>query len=396
MSRLAASASAILALLFAGGAASARGQSAQRLSVEIHVRDTANVPVAGADVAIVRGISEVKAAGTTADDGRIVLQVDVVPGDLQLVTRKIGYERADRFFRTTGGALSFDVVLRRAVQQLDPVRVTASEDIKRKSYHIDADEIAAHADVLFDASDILAKLRPDMICGRSCRPMASAGVRVQTPARACPSLVLLEVRTRCPKTESPPSLATNVWVNGQRIRLVAPDEAAVARQHGILAGLLPGTMSVLSEIKPEHIAEITYLDSTDNTVGTIGSNDALFIVLKRGVGYQPGKPSYVVAEALTTPAPSATDLPAYRFRLLGVFDRESGEPIEGAEVTDMTSGTHARTTETGTVSLVFLPEGGSPVRITKPGYDELTIAVEISSSSTVPLTLLMSKHTPNY
>lgn len=186
-----------------------------------------------------------------------------------------------------------------------------------------------------------------------------------------------------------------MWVNGQRIRLVAPDEAAVARQHGILAGLMPGTMTVLSEIKPEHIEEITYLDSTDNTVGTIGSNDALFIVLKRGVAYQPGKPSYVVADAAPTPSPTAASLPAYRYRLLGVFDRDTGEPIEGAEVTDMASGTHAATSETGTVSLIFLPEGGSPVRITKPGYDELTIAVDISASSNVPITLLMSKHKPN-
>lgn len=158
---------------------------------------------------------------------------------------------------------------------------------------------------------------------------------------------------------------------------------------------MPGTMTVLSEIKPEHIEEITYLDSTDNTVGTIGSNDALFIVLKRGVAYQPGKPSYVVADAAPTPSPTAASLPAYRYRLLGVFDRDTGEPIEGAEVTDMASGTHAATSETGTVSLIFLPEGGSPVRITKPGYDELTIAVDISASSNVPITLLMSKHKPN-
>jgi hypothetical protein len=330
-----------------------------------------------------------------ARDGRVRMTVENPDGDLQLVTRKIGFERANQFFRAASDSLSFDVTLRRAVTQLEPVEVTAEEDLRRKSYHIDADEIAAHADIVFDASDILARLRPDMICGRSCRPMASLASKVQTPMRACPSLVILQPRTVCPKTESSPSIETNVWVNGMRIRLIAPNEMAVARQHGVLAGLLPGTMTVLSEIKPEHIAEMTYIDSSDNTVGKIGSNDALFIVLKPGVAYEPGKPSYILTEpgaAASAAAPAV--LPAYRYRVLGVYDQETGEPIADAEVMDMTTGTHARTTMTGTVSLVFLREGGSPVRISKPGYDDLTIAVEISPQITTPLTLVMARHTP--
>jgi len=92
------------------------------------------------------------------------------------------------------------------------------------------------------------------------------------------------------------------------------------------------------------------------------------------------------------PAPVSTMLPRYRYRLLGVFDRDTGEPIEGAFVIDMTTGTRARTTSTGTVSLVFLPEGGTPVRIVKDGYDDLNVAVEISSDQTNPVTLVMTKH----
>ena len=51
----------------------------------------------------------------------------------------------------------------------------------------------------------------------------------------------------------------------------------------------------------------------------------------------------------------------------------------------------SKTTATGTVSLVFLPEGRSPVRITKDGYEDLSIAVEISAETTTPLTLTMAR-----
>src|SRR6185312_6988277 len=178
-------------------------------------------------------------------------------------------------------------------------------------------------------------------------------------------------------SDAPEPLETNVWVNGRRIRIMPPDEAVVARQHGILAGLSKPSMTVLSEIKPEHIAEMTYIDSMDNSVGKIGSEGGLFVVLKPGVVYEPGKETYVQAVATSDATKPSATLPAYRYRVLGVFDAETGEPIPGAVVTDMQTGTHAETTNTGTVTLMFLPEGGSPVRISRPGYQDLTLAVEI-------------------
>jgi len=177
-----------------------------------------------------------------------------------------------------------------------------------------------------------------------------------------------------------------------RLRLVIPDEVAMARQTGLLAGLMPGTMTVLSEIKPEHIAEMTYVDELDSSIGKIGSEGGLFIVLKEGVVYEPGKQSYIAeAPAKPTRAASPTTMPAYRYRLLGVYDPTTGDPIADAIVTDLTSGTSAKTTSTGTVSLAFLPEGTSPVRISKPGFEDLSIGVEISADVTTPLTLVMTK-----
>jgi hypothetical protein len=385
----------LLSTLALASVVSVAGAQTHAARVEILVRDSAGAPVAGAEASVVQGLNLSRAAGATDDRGRVSLTITDIASahdDYQLVIRKIGFARTERFFRFQRDTMSFDVNLRRVPQELAPVVVTAEEDLKRKSYHIDAEAIANSDRVLIDATDILSKLRPDMICGRSCSPMASVAARTRNPVRACPGLALSQP-TKCPVDDSPVSPNTNVWVNGKRLRMVIPNEMAMARQTGVLAGLMPGTMTVLSEIKPEHIAEMTYVDEFDTSIGKIGAQGGLFIVLKDGVVYEPGKESYLpeVPVKAAPPAPAPSVMPAYRFRLLGVFDDRTGDPIENAFVTDLTTGTKARTTSTGTVSLAFLAEGTTPVRISKDGYEDISIAVEISSSATTPLTLIMSK-----
>jgi hypothetical protein len=403
------------------------------LVVSVRVIDSTGVAVEGADAAILVGLNEAKATGTTDPSGHVSLMVTQPQGDYQLVVRKIGYNRTDQFFQGKSGRLAFDVVMHRTTQSLAPVTVTAQEDLKRKSYFIDADEIARHADELFDASDILRKLKPDMICGRVCDPWG-AGVppSVRTAARACP--ISNTNPGGCPRTQRPVGAGssmsrTNAWVNGKRILTIDTDPACQAGKRGPLAGLSAGTMQVLCEIRPEHIEQIKYIDDWDNSVGKVGSNNALFIVLKEGVVYEPGEASYVrdaaaplpgvraalpgvqtmasatpvsldvpprhdsttLRDSTTAVHDSAAALPLYRYRFLGVYDQESGDPVEGAKVVDVKTGTYTNTTATGTVSLLFLPEGGSLLRISKAGYDDVNLSVDIGPTSMTPLTLLMKK-----
>src|SRR5690349_23105782 len=112
---------------------------------------------------------------------------------------------------------------------------------------------------------------------------------------------------------------------------------------------------------------------------------------------------YAVAAALvagagtgrtqTTPKPDSSASIRYRFRLLGVYDAQTGHPVEGVEVGDVLSKASAMTSKTGTVSLFFLPDGGALVRLRKIGYETQTLAVSISPADTIPITVTLNHAT---
>jgi hypothetical protein len=95
-----------------------------------------------------------------------------------------------------------------------------------------------------------------------------------------------------------------------------------------------------------------------------------------------------------TPAkPDSNAAIRYRFRLLGVYDAQTGEPVEGVEVADVLSKASTMTSKTGTISLFFLPDGGSLVRLRKIGYETQTLAVSISPADTIPITVVLNHAT---
>lgn len=309
-----------LGLLAIQGSASA-AQHTARTAVRVRVVDSAGAPVANVDVTVLHGLNASVASGTTDDAG---LRALTIPrdGEYQLVVRRIGYLRADQFFRADRDSVSLRLVLRRSTQQLPAVSVTAEQDLKRKHYHVDADEIASSTRPIIDGLDILTKLRPDIIYSR-----------VASGAEPCGLFY--------------------IWVNGQRVvyppindalavRAAQARRGARATPHlggrGLgsgLAGVPVDVQSVLSTIHPEHIAEINYADCNDFSVEKTRARNAVFVTLKPGIGFEPGTGSFVV------------DAPV--------------------RATDLLAAAEAETTVTGTVSSAFLPEGRSTGLVHKTG-----------------------------
>ncbi|HEX5437967.1 MAG TPA: carboxypeptidase-like regulatory domain-containing protein, partial [Gemmatimonadaceae bacterium] len=96
------------------------------------------------------------------------------------------------------------------------------------------------------------------------------------------------------------------------------------------------------------------------------------------------------AQDTAASAHAASLLPPYRYRVLGVFDAASGQPVADADVADILTGASATTSRTGTVALSFLPDGGGLVRIRKFGYAMQTLAVSVSPADTTPVTVVLT------
>jgi hypothetical protein len=234
--------------------------------VRVLVIDSARAKVSAAEVSVVQGVNTVLASGLTDDAGArtLTLKREQTVQDYQLVVRKVGYKRTERFFwLAPGDTISLTVVLARAVPQLDTVKVAATEDRRRRNYFIDAEAIAGTSRPIFSALDVIEKLRPYMVAG-------FAGWRVCHPLE-------------------------NVWVNGERIVFAPIDEMLRASgRTGITARIDLQTRSILRSIRPEHIAEMRYDDCFQRGNHFLHGENAVFIVLKPGIAFAPGQGTYVV------------------------------------------------------------------------------------------------------
>lgn len=375
-----------LAVLYAGLLAPRIAQAqqpARNIAVRIEVVDTAGRPVAGADVALTRGLKLVVARGQSDARGGRTLTAPRIGGPLQVSARRLGFAPASAFVSPSDLAIvDVRLVLHAAAQTLAPVAITAREDILRKRNHLDGDDIVNSPRPILDGLDAITKLRPDMVDPPENSPADPCGL-------------------------------FNLWVNGRRVPLPSDsmpvdDPMLSSRLKSLTPAPLKWVAFALSQIKPEHIEEVTYKGCNDKSMEGVAARNAAFVVLKSGIGYDWAKGSFVVGVNDNTAAgqiakrehdradhPPGPALPSYRHRLLGLYDQRTGDPIAGAAVVDSATGTTALTTATGTVSLVFLPEGTSTLRIQKPGYEPLHLDIRISPSDTTPLTLTLGAAKPH-
>jgi hypothetical protein len=176
------------------------------------------------------------------------------------------------------------------------------------------------------------------------------------------------------------------------------------------SGIVEDVLVALSGIKPEHIANMEYHDCQTPAADVDAGGSALFITLKEGIGYAFNRGSFVVDAAAqdsiakrlfrqdvgAVPAhvaarDSAPVLERWRLRILGVFDEQSGQPLADVDVLDLASGTHARTSETGTLALGFLAPGAARVVLSKPGFRSDTLALVMAPADTLPLTATLRR-----
>ena len=136
-----------------------------------------------------------------------------------------------------------------------------------------------------------------------------------------------------------------------------------------------------------HTVSVVYIDGQILTVVHMTARRVPYTLAALALGVAAVFDAAPAARAQSSPGTQA--VPTYRLRILGVFDEASGEPVEGADVIDVLSNTKAITTKTGTVSLFFLPDGGSMVRIRKVGYEPQTFMVAIDSANKTPITVLL-------
>jgi len=346
---------------------------ASDIVVDVFVVDGHNVAVPGADVSIVRELNKVVAHGTTDDNGRRRLTLSRSAQPFQIIARKIGFARGDQFLVPIHDTITSRIVLHPAPQALAAVTVTAEQDLRRKRYHIDADDIANSDRPILDALDVVTKLRPSMIY-----PVQPAGMD--------------------------PCGLFYVWVNGKRVVTTIPDAFIASRARQLRAaakaaprlgaglGSVPvNVQTVLSSIHPEHIDEMTYTDCDDFSINANYARNAVFVTLKPGIGFEPNVGSFVIEDWHDSPDLIERPQSTFRSRILGVYDGSTGDPVPGADIVDVASGTFASTTGTGTVSLAFLREGTSTIKIRKPGYADLMMDVSISPRDTTPLTVVVSR-----
>jgi hypothetical protein len=279
-------------------AAPARAQTpAPRATVHAYVTDAAGTPVPDAELVVVRGDSDAVHVARTDSAGHIAFTMELADARYSVLIRKIGFlDVQGPLAVANGDTANLRVTfIRLATSALDTVRVRANRRVLSSDYHLTAADIANSTRPLLDGLDILAKLRPEMLgdawkcpdppAMTSSGPLAFASSTGGMPRRPM-GMQPMKVQRRV-GTEH--AIVQFLWINGQRVSV------------GGVPAMSPE--SLLVQVHPEHVAEMTYTGCYDSSVPLAGGRNALFVILK---------PGYVFDYNDGTHLDSATALPLRR------------------------------------------------------------------------------------
>ncbi|HVX40682.1 MAG TPA: hypothetical protein VHB25_14025 [Gemmatimonadaceae bacterium] len=108
-----------------------------------------------------------------------------------------------------------------------------------------------------------------------------------------------------------------------------------------------------------------------------------------GLAVVPGRPARAQVDSSARRSAASSTHARVHLRVLGVYDEETGNPIEGADVTDALTGLTSRTTKTGTVALFFADTSWTMVRLKKVGYQPNAFVISTALTDTTPVTATM-------
>jgi Carboxypeptidase regulatory-like domain len=253
------------AALGAGLPGSIVAQGAVPRQVHVTVAGSDGAPLDATTLFIVKQGVGAMLTGNTDAKGHFTFLVPRDSGRYSLLARKIGFAPVQTIlFGDNRDTVTISLRLTPLPpNELPRVRVEASA--RGKNYYLDSAEIAStKGRTIRDAYDALRKLRPDMLGDKG----------------------------RCPSEP-----VDNVWVNGRRVLWMAA--FASAAQRGVMGsgrvhvvrGARKATPepdlvdSVLVAIRAEDIAEIRYVNCWDTSMPGLGTNNAVYIVLKPGLDW---------------------------------------------------------------------------------------------------------------
>lgn len=298
-------------------------------SIQVRVADAANVPIAGADVRVTRRDRNETIAGRTTDNsGGALLRTRVPIDSLELEVRHVGFIFTRRLVVIDSAHPVIEIRLARLQLRMDTVRTVERPLPQDKQPVVDSMEIKASSRPIFDLEDVFKKLRPGMF---------------------------YQIFGRCPRTRTS---QLRFYVND--VYVPSFDLKYVLRQtHG------------------DHIAEVRFVICFDKALKDSDHPQAphLYVTLKPGFTFNLKRGSYAVGADEKAKAASPR-YAGFAGRLVGVFDEVSGQPIEGATVTDLLSRESAVTSRTGDLTLFFVDSSGGLIRIEKLGYSPLVMQID--------------------